>query len=81
MVQGLTVVPVMATLKLEEGMPASLADALAAEIGLQYQIPESDGHTSWCVGSLDVNIGGSTLIRAIDLAIAEAHRTVAADPP
>ncbi|KAK9828182.1 hypothetical protein WJX74_002235 [Apatococcus lobatus] len=55
--KGLTVVPIMATLKLEEGMPASLADALATEIGLQYQIPESSGYTAWCVGSLDLNIG------------------------
>ena len=57
LLQGLTVIPVMAALGLEEGMPTSLADALAAEIGLQYQIPDSDGHTQWCVGSLDLNIG------------------------
>ena len=78
--QGLTVVPVMATLKLEEGVPASLADALAAEIGLQYQIPESDGHTRWCVGSLDLNIGGSTLIQARLLATAQAQLPLAAHP-
>lgn len=59
LLQGMTVIPVMATLGFEEAPPTSLAEALAAEIGLQYQIPDNDGHTQWCVGSLDLNIGES----------------------
>ncbi len=56
-VQALTVVPIMATLDSDDGVPTSLQQALADEIGLQYQVPASNGPSAWCVGSLDLNIG------------------------
>ena len=65
--QNITVLPILAAVAQHADFPASLATDLAAEIGLQYQIPDTSGCTRWCVGSLDLNIGRLTCSQAVSI--------------
>ena len=66
-------VPIMATLLVQESTPEALCQALGEEVGLEYQLPGDDGSRAWCVGSLDLNIGTALHIISIQTVLFFAH--------